>query len=216
MATLKTDYTDEVLNASKNKLRKYQQITNDDGTVSFVDVTDYTTVGSELAASNINAITTQINTNTSAISTLNESLTNVSALFPVTESGSTCSRDYKKGEIFKTESAVYICNVDISKGTNIQNSWTVGYTSPVNIISAMNQNIIVRKQFTTTTNSGGGFHIQNVTGIKYSKIIAVKPCGGNTEEYIVILDNGFAVVKNSNTNAVVANSSITFEVWYIN
>lgn len=76
MATLKTDYTDDVLNASKNKLRKYQQITNDDGTVSFVDVTDYTTVGSELAASNINAITTQINTNTSAISTLNESLTN--------------------------------------------------------------------------------------------------------------------------------------------
>ena len=75
MATLKTDYTDDVLNASKNKLRKYQQITNDDGTVSFVDVTDYTTVGSELAASNINAITTQINTNTSAISTLNESLT---------------------------------------------------------------------------------------------------------------------------------------------
>lgn len=76
MATLKTDYTDDVLNASKNKLRKYQQITNDDGTVSFVDVTDYTTVGSELAASNINAITTQINTNTSAISSLNESLTN--------------------------------------------------------------------------------------------------------------------------------------------
>lgn len=92
MATLKINYTDDVLNVSQNKLRKYQILNNDDGTISLIDVTDYTSVGSELTSTDINAITKQINSNTDkigeadisavgdgtttgAISALNESLT---------------------------------------------------------------------------------------------------------------------------------------------
>lgn len=92
MATLKTNYTDDLLNVSQNKLRKYQILNNDDGTISLIDVTDYTSVGSELTSTDINAITKQINSNTDkigeadisavgdgtttgAISALNESLT---------------------------------------------------------------------------------------------------------------------------------------------
>lgn len=103
MATLKTNYTDDVLNVSQNKLRKYQILNNDDGTISLIDVTDYTSVGSELTSNDINSITKQINSNTDkigeadisavgdgtttgAISALNESLTvkNVTADFVAT------------------------------------------------------------------------------------------------------------------------------------
>ena len=54
MEELKTNYVDDVLDAEKNQLRKYQMITNDDGTVSFVDVTNYTTVGTNFGAKDIN------------------------------------------------------------------------------------------------------------------------------------------------------------------
>ena len=54
MADLKTNYVDDVLDAEKNQLRKYQMITNDDGTVSFVDATDYLTQGTNFGAKDIN------------------------------------------------------------------------------------------------------------------------------------------------------------------
>lgn len=53
--TLKTDYKDDVLDTSKNTRRKYQMIQNDDGTVSFVDVTEYSQVGDSFSAADINA-----------------------------------------------------------------------------------------------------------------------------------------------------------------
>ena len=71
MADLKTNYVDDKLDSSKNQLRKYQQIKNDDGTVSFVDVTDYTATGTSFGASDINATNTAINKNTADISSLN-------------------------------------------------------------------------------------------------------------------------------------------------
>ena len=61
MADLKTNYVDDVLDSSKNQLRKYQQIQNDDGTVSFVDVTEYTTTGTSFGAKDINDTNTAVN-----------------------------------------------------------------------------------------------------------------------------------------------------------
>lgn len=61
MANLKTNYVDDVLDTTKNQLRKYQQIQNDDGTVSFVDVTEYTQVGTSFGAKDINDTNAAIN-----------------------------------------------------------------------------------------------------------------------------------------------------------
>jgi hypothetical protein len=61
MADLKTNYVDDVLDTNKNQLRKYQQIQNDDGTVSFVDVTEYTQVGTSFGAKDINDTNAAIN-----------------------------------------------------------------------------------------------------------------------------------------------------------
>lgn len=64
---LSTSYVDDVLDTSKSQLRKYNMIQNDDGTVSFIDATTYTTEGTSFGASDINATNTQVNTNTKAI-----------------------------------------------------------------------------------------------------------------------------------------------------
>lgn len=61
MADLKTNYVDDELDTTKNQLRKYKQIQNDDGTVSFVDVTEYTKVGTSFGAKDINDTNAAIN-----------------------------------------------------------------------------------------------------------------------------------------------------------
>ena len=84
MADLKTNYVDDVLDSSKNQLRKYQQIQNDDGTVSFVDVTEYSTTGTSFGAKDINdtnAAVNEINNSLASISfqcTLNTSFSTLS------------------------------------------------------------------------------------------------------------------------------------------
>ena len=63
MADLKTDYKDDILDTSQNTRRKYQMINNQDGTVSFVDVTEYIQQGDSFGADDVNAITDAINKN---------------------------------------------------------------------------------------------------------------------------------------------------------
>lgn len=57
---LKTDYKQDILSAVNTK-RKYNMITNDDGTVSFEDVTEYQQIGDDYGAGDINASNIAIN-----------------------------------------------------------------------------------------------------------------------------------------------------------
>ena len=61
MADLKTTYKDDVLNTSANEKRKYNMITNEDGTVSLEDATDYSQVGDSFGAADINATNEKVN-----------------------------------------------------------------------------------------------------------------------------------------------------------
>ena len=60
MADLRTDYKDDVLDTEVNELRKYQMIQNEDGTVSFVDVTEYLQVGDSFGSADINETNAEI------------------------------------------------------------------------------------------------------------------------------------------------------------
>ena len=55
--SLKTDYKDDLFIGN----RKYNLTNNDDGTVSLIDVTDYVQEGNVFSATDINLITTEIN-----------------------------------------------------------------------------------------------------------------------------------------------------------
>ena len=61
MADLRTDYKDDILDLTQNTQRKYRMITNDDGTVSFEDVTVYSQIGDSFGAADVNTITNALN-----------------------------------------------------------------------------------------------------------------------------------------------------------
>jgi len=57
---LKTDYKDDVLDTAVNERRKYNIIENEDGTVSFEDVSTYVQTGDLFGAQDMNAITSSL------------------------------------------------------------------------------------------------------------------------------------------------------------
>lgn len=61
MEKLKTSYTEDQLDISKNTKRKYNVTKNPDGTESFDDVTEYTVVGDKFGAGDINATNAAVN-----------------------------------------------------------------------------------------------------------------------------------------------------------
>ena len=58
---LPVNYKDDVLSTSMGRNRKYNIIYNDDGTVSFDDVTEYTQVGDNYGAAQLNATNQAVN-----------------------------------------------------------------------------------------------------------------------------------------------------------
>lgn len=58
---LPTTFKDDIVSSAMNGRRKYNMIQNDDGTVSFEDVTEYTQVGSNFGAAQINATNGAVN-----------------------------------------------------------------------------------------------------------------------------------------------------------
>ena len=67
--------------------RKYNQVTNEDGSYSFEDITDYTQIGTEVNAEIMNEIVSEINTNTSSIATNTASIaTNTASITEVKDS----------------------------------------------------------------------------------------------------------------------------------
>ena len=59
--TLPVNFKDDILDASMNGRRRYQLISNSDGTYSLEDVTEYTQEGSNFGAAQINATNTAVN-----------------------------------------------------------------------------------------------------------------------------------------------------------
>lgn len=68
---LKTDYKDDIFSGN----RKYAQVDNGDGTISFTDETTYDQVGDSFGATQINEIDSNINSLTTSVNDLNSELT---------------------------------------------------------------------------------------------------------------------------------------------
>jgi hypothetical protein len=112
MALLKTNYKDDILLDNSGK-RKYTMITNDDGTVSFVDVTDYSQNGDAFGAADINATNTEVNEHFASVDKSLEALNTKINKFP--------TPDYTNGEkVGKTYTATQDgwVRLLISKSTN--------------------------------------------------------------------------------------------------
>ena len=80
---LKTDYKDDVFDGN----RKYTRISNQDGTFSYVDVTEYTIEGDTFSATDVNAMNTEINKIPSIIKEITLSASSWSSgLYTITDS----------------------------------------------------------------------------------------------------------------------------------
>lgn len=58
---LPTNFKDDILSASMNGKRRYRTETNPDGTISFIDVSQYDQVGSDFGAGQINQTNAAVN-----------------------------------------------------------------------------------------------------------------------------------------------------------
>lgn len=74
--TLKTDYKDYQFQEGET-LRKYQQISNDDGTISFRDVTSYQQEGDRFSASDINSTNAKVNELNQTVGDIDTVLTSI-------------------------------------------------------------------------------------------------------------------------------------------
>lgn len=61
MANLPTNFKDDILDASVNTRRRYRMYENTDGTIELEDVTEYSQVGNEFGAGQINETNTEVN-----------------------------------------------------------------------------------------------------------------------------------------------------------
>lgn len=61
MATLPTNFKDDILDTSVNTRRRYRMYENTDGTIELEDVTEYSQVGDEFGAGQINSTNTEVN-----------------------------------------------------------------------------------------------------------------------------------------------------------
>ncbi len=84
MAQLRTDYKDEILDASVNTQRKYRMINNADGTVSFADETVYAEEGDTFGALDVNETnlkTNEVTDKVGAIQYIKESFAGVTEYY---------------------------------------------------------------------------------------------------------------------------------------
>lgn len=95
---LPTNYQNEIINSAMSNRRQYRMIENNNGTVSFVDVTVYDQEGSLFDADDINAICTQVNLNITNIAALEEAI----PLDPVTGVKGSAETDFRTGNITLT------------------------------------------------------------------------------------------------------------------
>lgn len=69
--SLKTNYKDDVFSGN----RKYREISNADGSISFEDITEYSQEGDSFGSSALNEICAAVNSNTSKLVTTKKTIT---------------------------------------------------------------------------------------------------------------------------------------------
>ena len=74
--TLKTDYKDYQFQEGQT-LRKYQEISNNDGTISLRDVTSYQQEGDRFSASDINSTNAKVNELDQTVETIKTDIGNI-------------------------------------------------------------------------------------------------------------------------------------------
>ena len=93
MATLKTNYKDDILDTSANTQRKYRIVNNADGTISLEDVTVYTQNGDSFGAADINKTNQAVLDLNSSLEWINKPYTQIYSSNTINENGTKINMD---------------------------------------------------------------------------------------------------------------------------
>lgn len=210
MANLKTNFKDDILNSNVNEKRRYNLIQNEDGTVSFEDVTDYSQMGDYFGAGYLNQTNQEVNNRLEKSSIIKESAT----IRALTQNGFVADALLVKGMDKQLSGVSLVVDPETGKLT--------GYTTEIggadSVFPFKGETAVV--QFSTTHNSGanetGSWTATKTisTGLKVSEIIHVSPLitsqGTRASVKIdSIADNGDITVTMS------GGDGSTYGGWYI-
>ena len=109
---LRTDYKDDILDTSVNEKRKYNLITNSDGTVSLEDVTEYSQVGDSFGGADISRTNEEVN----RISYIEVEGTLLAGATTITLTDSTITTD-SKFDFYTSIYGVSPTNVTVASGS---------------------------------------------------------------------------------------------------
>lgn len=173
MADLKTDYKDDVLDTEVNELRKYQMIQNEDGTVSFVDVTEYLQVGDSFGSVDVNAITERL-----------------------TDIGTVSKKELSSAKATTTGSWNDILSLELPAGTYLITGSI--YTSAT--LSEGIHHLLLSSSSSSTTFDNSKYQPSGRVGMQVHEIVTVATETTFYLKYLHTVETGVTVSKNANTN----------------
>ena len=175
-----TTLKDDVLDTSVNESRKYTMITNSDGTVSFIDVTSYSTNGSSFTMGSINV-------QNSAINDMDDDSTSLAEI--VDEYISTIAD--KLTELGVSTLVTDTVDTFVSNIETVSDTYYANGVSAVQVGTAVASNVL--SGYTFTNSSGTG-----LSGTMTDRgAVSVTISGGNTYTIPSGYHNGSGTVTNS-------------------
>lgn len=233
---LKTNYVDDVLNTSKNTVRRYDMVTNSDGTISLYDSTSYTQVGDEYGASQVNEQNKMINNldDTSFKSRTLSASTNINNLYSDNQQGiyrvsvssntGTSNHPFLSGSYtLLVFSNLQIAINDSSAETKIRKRVSGTWTSWI-IYSQTPQKTTVTGAFSGTsipagTSSYFAYNLQTIMDPNVYKIdhVIFKATNktGLLMQDMYVSDSGVNFDIYNANSAAVTTSGMTFDIYYV-
>lgn len=174
--SLPVDFVDAILNDDMGGKRRFNMITNSDGTVSFVDATTYDQEGSTYGASQVNAV--------------GENVNQLEANFGDVETGDTAAYAHTKGSIIIWKKVSY----EVTAAIAVDDTLAVETNLTKKTVSDLNSDLNP-SSYTTLFSTQTSLTAQNTTktiaisGLSnYHKILIVATVGDGYGYFVDIVD----------------------------
>ena len=182
MADLRTDYKDDLLDTSVNTQRKYRQVDNGDGTVSFVDETVYAQNGDTFGASEVNQIH-------AAVNLVNDSLT---------VDTTNLSEDFSLNGLLQMLAEQYFPN-----GFNLN-------AQPASYFTSVSNATVNPMVFTPTATENAGIGIENYNVADYNTLTITATATNGV--LTVWFNDGSSNQLLTEVDGVISNTTKTFNI----
>lgn len=188
-ATLPVNFKDDILDPSMDGKRRYRIIKNSDDTVSLEDVTDYTQVGSNFGAAQINATNANVN-NSADIADIIDDLDDIAAnVTPGKMAGALAVKRLNANSIVETgDNYIKYANGRLEQWGRLSISYTSGYgtiTFPVAFVGTTdNYFLFAQGRYVNSSHQNELLSVQKIS-LTSAYLYSRQANGGKTETHSV-------------------------------